>query len=342
MNSLKTTNTLLLLLVLPVVFYILHLLSFIFIPLMFSMFIALLFLPVMRWLIQKKVPKYISLFLVISIIVGFISILILIMQLSIKEILASSNDVLPKTTEKLTHLLIKIESFLGIEKTNDLNIITTYLKKLDLTNNLKNSFSAIGAMMSSLFLTAFFSILLLAGSINFQKILNNTIIKQKFSSIKIFMQIEKNLLTFIKAKFIISFFTGLGFTLACYYFDVSFPIFWGFFAFSINFVQMIGSIISIILLSIFAFLEIDSTTTLLFFILSISLVQIIMGSVLEPIFMGKSFSINVIAIVIMLLFWGYIWGVPGMILSIPLTVFLKIILDQFPNTKFFTKLIASE
>lgn len=342
MNSLKTTNTLLLLLVLPVVFYILHLLSFIFIPLMFSMFIALLFLPVMRWLIQKKVPKYISLFLVISIIVGFISILILIMQLSIKEILASSNDVLPKTTEKLTHLLIKIESFLGIEKTNDLNIITTYLKKLDLTNNLKNSFSAIGAMMSSLFLTAFFSILLLAGSINFQKILNNTIIKQKFSSIKIFMQIEKNLLTFIKAKFIISFFTGLGFTLACYYFDVSFPIFWGFFAFSINFVQMIGSIISIILLSIFAFLEIDSTTTLLFFILSISLVQIIMGSILEPIFMGKSFSINVIAIVIMLLFWGYIWGVPGMILSIPLTVFLKIILDQFPNTKFFTKLIASE
>ena len=81
---------------------------------------------------------------------------------------------------------------------------------------------------------------------NFQKILNDTVIHQKFSSVKVFMRIEKDLITFIKVKFIISFFTGLGFTVACYFFDVSFPIFWGLFAFVINFVQMIGSVISVV------------------------------------------------------------------------------------------------
>ena len=185
-----------------------------------------------------------------------------------------------------------------------------------------------------------FAILLLAESLNFQMILNKTVLHQKFSSIKVFMQIEKDLITFIKVKFIISFFTGLGFTLACYLFGVSFPLFWGLFAFAINFVQMIGSVISVLLLSVFAFVELDTTGTLLFFMLTITLVQLIMGGVLEPIFMGKSFSINVITILVMLMFWGFIWGVPGMILSIPITVFIKIILEQFPKTKVIASLMA--
>jgi predicted PurR-regulated permease PerM len=55
--------------------------------------------------------------------------------------------------------------------------------------------------------------------------------------------------------------------------------------------------------------------------------------------MGKSFSINVIAILVSLMFWGYIWGVPGLIMSIPITVFLKIIFEQFPQTKLFATLL---
>ena len=124
------------------------------------------------------------------------------------------------------------------------------------------------------------------------------------------------------------------------FFDISFPIFWGLFAFAINFVQMIGSIISVVLLSLFAFVELDPTGTLLFFIITITAIQILFGGVLEPIFMGKSFSINVITILIMLMLWGYIWGVPGFIMSIPITVFFKIILEQFPGTKVIANLFS--
>jgi predicted PurR-regulated permease PerM len=128
----------------------------------------------------------------------------------------------------------------------------------------------------------------------------------------------------------------------CLFFDVSFPIFWGLFAFAINFVQMVGSFISVVLLSLFAFVELNTSATLLFFIISISAVQILFGAVIEPVMMGKSFSINIIAVLVMLMFWGFLWGIPGLIMAIPITVFVKIILDQFPSTQLLASLLSGQ
>ncbi len=141
----------------------------------------------------------------------------------------------------------------------------------------------------------------------------------KFASVKTFRRIEKDIIKFIWVKFFISLFTGIGFTLACIFFDVSFPVFWGLFAFFINFVQMVGSVISVVLLSLFALIELDPSGTLLAFILVITGVQVLMGAVLEPIFLGKTFSINVVTVLVMLMLWGFIWGVPGLIMAIPIT-----------------------
>jgi predicted PurR-regulated permease PerM len=135
-------------------------------------------------------------------------------------------------------------------------------------------------------------------------------------------------------------FTGIGISVACLIFDVSFPIFWGLFAFVINFVQMIGSIVSVVLLALFAFIELDSSGTLLLFILSIIFVQVVMGGIIEPVLMGKTFAVNVVTVLIMLMLWGYIWNIPGLIMSIPMTVFIKIVLEQFPRTKVIADLMA--
>lgn len=340
MNERRTTNILLLIIALPVIFYVLKLLSFIFIPFTFSLFIALLFWPLVRWLRTKNTPKAISILVVILVIGVFIKLMGEVIHLSSKEILASENNLFEKAESKLETLIIPLERFFGIERIEGKSITLHYLQKINISKTLDSTIELIGSTISMTLMTFLFAILLLAESLNFQMILNKTLLHQKFSSIKVFMQIEKDLITFIKVKFIISFFTGLGFTLACYLFGVSFPLFWGLFAFVINFVQMIGSVISVVLLSLFAFVELDTTGTLLFFMLTLTLVQAIMGGVLEPVFMGKSFSINVITILVMLMFWGFIWGIPGMILSIPITVFIKIILEQFPKTKVIASLMA--
>ena len=339
MNERRTTNILLLIIAVPVVFYVLKLLSFIFIPLVFSMFIALLFWPLVRWLRNKKTPKTISILIVILIIGVFIKLTVEVIQLSSQEILASEN-LIEKAESKLEHLIIPLENYFGIERVEGESIILHYFQEIDLSKTFGSTIDLISNTTTMTLMTLFFAILLLSESLNFQKILHSVVVRQQFSSVKVFMRIEKDLIKFIKVKFIISLFTGLGFTLACYFFDVSFPIFWGLFAFAINFVQMIGSVISVLCLSLFAFVELDPTWMLLFFILTITLVQLIMGGILEPIFMGKSFSINVITILVMLMFWGFLWGVPGMIVCIPVTVFIKILLEQFPKTKIIANLMS--
>lgn len=340
MKDLKTTNLLLLIIVIPIVFYLLKLLSFIFIPLILSMFIALLFLPLMRWFNKRNIPKTISISLVILIFIGAFKIGGELIHLSSKEILSADNAFFLKAEDKLINLVTIVEAFFGIERVQGENVLVHYLQQFNFVNNIGSTLNFIGDTLSMTLMTAFFVVLWLAESINFQKVLNSTVLKQKHASVKAFRKIEKDLITFMKVKFLVSLGTGIGISLACLFFDVSFPIFWGLFAFAINFVQMIGSFVSVILLAIFAFVELDPTGTLVLFILSIIGVQALFGGVLEPVLMGKSFSINVITILVMLMLWGFIWGVPGMIMSIPITVFIKIILEQFPKTKIVADLLA--
>lgn len=304
------------------------------------MFIALLFLPLMRWLNKKGVSKSISIFIVALIILVVLKIGGELIQLSSQELLSADNLFLKKAETKLQGLFIALEDNFGIPYSQDKNILNHIFPQESMMKNFGSTLDFLGNTITMILMTVFFVVLWLAESINVQKLMNNTILKQKHTSVKTFLKIEKDLIKFIKVKFLVSLFTGIGIGLACVFFDVSFPIFWGLFAFAINFVQMVGSFVSVILLSIFAFVELETTSTLLFFIISITGVQVLFGSILEPIFMGKSFSINIITVLVMLMLWGYIWGVPGLIMAIPITVFIKIILEQFPQTKVIASLIS--
>jgi len=336
LNQTRTTNILLLIIVIPLVFYLLKILSFIFIPLVFSMFIALLFLPLMRWLAKRKVPKIVSIVVIVLLIIVGLRLGAELVKLSSKQIMATDTAFFDKAEDKITNLMFYVEEVFGVESQKDKKILSQFVKK----ENLGSTVDFLQRSLTMVLMVAFFVVLLLAESINMHKVLNNTILKQKYASIKTFMKIEKDLITFIKVKFFVSLLTGIGTGLACLFFDISFPIFWGLFVFIINFVQMVGSFISVILLSLFAFVELDPTSTLFFFILTITGVQVLFGGILEPIFMGKSFSINIITVLVMLMFWGFLWGIPGLIMAIPITVFIKIILEQFPETKRIANLLS--
>lgn len=336
LNQMRTTNILLLVIVISLVFYLLKILSFIFIPLVFSMFIALLFLPLMRWLGKNKVPKFVSIIIVVLLIIGGLKIGVELIQLSSKQIMSSDTDFFAKAEIKLYEAKFYLEDNFGITFQKENNILSQFLQK----DNIGSLVDFLRKFLTTILMTAFFVVLWLAESINIHKLLNRTILKRKHASIRAFMKIEKDLNTFIKVKVLVSLLTGIGTGLACMFFDVSFPIFWGLFAFVINFVQMVGSFITVFLLSIFAFVELETTGALFFFILTISGVQVLFGAILEPIFMGKSFSINVIAVLVMLMFWGFLWGIPGLIMAIPITVFFKIILEQFQSTKIIASLLS--
>ncbi len=340
LNNLNRTNNLLSIMVVVLVFYLLKILSFIFIPLTFGMFMALLFLPIMRWLRTKGLPKWLSIGVVIGIIALILKLFGELVKLSSREIINADSNFFQKAESKFTILVGNVEGFFGIERIGNDNVLIHYLSQANVFGNFGNTLDFIGDTLTMALMTIFFGVLLLMDSFNFERVLTKAIFKSKTMSIRTFLKIEKDIARFLIVKFLVSFGTGVGFSIACYSFDVSFPIFWGVFAFLINFVQMVGSVISVVLLSIFAFVEIEAYTVLLVFSLIITGVQVLFGAVLEPIFMGKTFSLNVVTVLVMLMLWGFIWGVPGLIMAIPITVILKIILEQIPSTRMMAEMMS--
>jgi len=333
MKSLRTTNTLLLLLVIPVVFYVLKLISFIFIPLVLSMFIAVLFLPLMRWLRRKNIPRILRVFTVVFLVFLVFWGIVKLMVVSSAQVVEHSSSFLVKAKDQVDTLVFNIETALGGEIISSAELFSQFVDNLDVASKFGPTLEYFKGTFTMILMTAFFVILWLAESINVQQIIKSVISEHKYASVKTFLEIESKLITFVKVKVMVSLLVGISTGLVCYFFGISFPVFWGLFALLAIYIQFIGPLVQIVLLALFGLVELDLSSQFLFFMISVLLIHIIIGSVLEPIFMGKSFSINVITILIMLMLWGYIWGVPGMVLSIPITVFMKIIMEQFPSTQ---------
>ncbi len=256
-----------------------------------------------------------------------------IMILSSAEVVGHSEAFLSKAKFKIDDLVLNIENLLGSKIVGSRELFSRVIHNIDMAGKFGPTLEYFRGTLTMIMMTAFFVILWLAESINVEQIIKSMMTEHKFSSVKAFMEIEKKLITFVKVKVVVSLMIGLGVGLVCYFFGVSFAIFWGLFAMMGVYIQMIGPLVQILVLALFAMVELDISAKYLFFLISMISVHVLVGSVLEPIFMGKSFSINVITILIMLMLWGYIWGISGMVLSIPITVLIKIILEQFPSTK---------
>ncbi|MCC5923797.1 MAG: AI-2E family transporter [Crocinitomicaceae bacterium] len=345
-KNLRDIKKLLLIIIVPFVLYLLSVLSIIFIPLFFALFAALLFMPLMRWFQRRSIPNVLGIVVVIIFIAGGLKIGSEVVKLSSREIANSNKDFYEKFDRKLNDVIEPLMDWTGVHPVEGQSNLEALLNSErfseGLFGNVSNTLNFTRKFISMLLMTIFFTILLLAGSLNMQKVMELLIFKQRYSSIKTFRQIEKDILKFIIVKFAMSLFTGVGFGLACYFFGVSFPFFWGLFAFLINFVQMVGSIISVIVLLAFALVELDQTGSLLGFVLVIAGIQVLFGAILEPILMGKSFAINTVTVLIMLALWGFIWGIPGLVLAIPITALIKKIMEQFPQTAVYARIMGQE
>lgn len=344
LNTHATTNKLLLIIVVPLVFYLFKTLSFIFIPLFGALLIALLFLPLMRWFAKKNISKTVSISLIVSILFLLLFLVFIVMRISAREILSADQAFWDSMMVNFNKALIPVMEILGIEKVSGQDNVSSFLHSETIVGFAS---SKIGGVLTNIrqtvvmFLMAiFFVLLLMAGSINVQKVMENTIFKKRIPSMKTFVILEKSIVKFIIVKFLISLATGISFSIACLAFDVPFPVFWGTMAFLLNFVQMVGSIVITAILAIFGVAVLPAGLGLLAFVLVIVGIQVLFGSIIEPIFMGKTFSINTITILIIILLWGYIWGVPGLIFSVPITVALKTILEQFPKTKIIAQIMS--
>lgn len=128
---------------------------------------------------------------------------------------------------------------------------------------------------------------------------------------------------------------GIGLSLI----GVDFAILWGILAGLLNFIPTIGSIIAAAPAVLIALLGMGMTEAVLVLILYV-VVNVGIGSILEPKFMGRTLGLSPLVVLVSLLVWGWVFGPVGMLLSIPLTMIAKLALESKPDTRWIGILMS--
>ena len=116
----------------------------------------------------------------------------------------------------------------------------------------------------------------------------------------------------------------------------------GFIAFILNFIPTIGTIIAVLIPTVFAIIQLTDLSSILYLFIFLVLIQFVIGNVIYPKLMGKSLNISQFVVILSLVVWGAMWGTIGMFLAVPIMMILLIILSQFESTKNLAVLISED
>jgi len=147
-------------------------------------------------------------------------------------------------------------------------------------------------------------------------------------------EIESRVQKYIGIKILSSMATGVLVYLVLQFLGVRFAMSFGAFAFILNFIPNLGSIVATLLPLPFVLLTPDvSMITVALALLLPLCIQFTIGSVLEPKIMGDTLGLHPVVVLMSLIFWGMLWGFSGMLLAIPMTASAKIIFARIDVTK---------
>lgn len=146
---------------------------------------------------------------------------------------------------------------------------------------------------------------------------------------------------YLAIKTLISFATGVIVTIGLTLLGLDYSLLWGLLAFLLNYVPNIGSIIAAVPAVLLAVVQLGPGQALA--VASIYLaVNVIMGNAIEPRFMGRKLGLSSLVVFISLVFWGWVLGPVGMLLSVPLTMIVKIALEESESTRWLAILLSSD
>ena len=146
-------------------------------------------------------------------------------------------------------------------------------------------------------------------------------------------RIGESISSYFRLKTLVSLITGGVSYIALRLIGVDAPEFWAFLIFILNFIPTIGSLIATFFPAIFCLFQFGVFFPSILVILIVGSIQLLVGNYIEPRIMGSSMNISPLVTILALSIWGAIWGIIGMILSVPITVITIIILSQFEKTK---------
>jgi predicted PurR-regulated permease PerM len=152
--------------------------------------------------------------------------------------------------------------------------------------------------------------------------------------------IDHQVQKYLALKTVICIVSGLLAVLILVIFGVNFAVLFGVVTFLLNYIPNIGSFIAKVFPFLWAMLQFDSFWKAVWVLVVLFIVDGVIGMLVEPRIMGKGLGLSPLSILFALFFWGWLWGIPGMILAVPMMVILKIICGNFPELKFLDALLS--
>jgi len=153
------------------------------------------------------------------------------------------------------------------------------------------------------------------------------VLRVKGPDLSLFQNTSRDIQKYLAIKTVASAVTGILAAISCIIFRVDFPLLWGLVAFLFNYVPAIGSIFAAVPPVILA-LILHGFWPAAGVLGCYLVINFTIGNFLEPIFLGDRFGISTVVVVLSVLFWGFIWGPVGMLLAVPLTMLVKVMLDN--------------
>ncbi len=301
-------------------------------PFSLAVFISFVLAPLLDFLTRLKIPRLISIIFIL-ILTFFIFYLMGSLIYSSGKAFAAG---IPKYSQKVDMIISSIQEKYNLSGPEGGPV--DWLKQLDLGkigSILLNSLGPFLSFISNLFLILIFLIFILAGRGQVIPKIERSFSKHRASTIsEVINNIDNQIQRYLAIKTVVSFSTGVFALVVLLLFGVDFAIVFGFLTFVLNYIPNIGSIIATAFPVLIAFFQFETILPAIWILLILISIQMVMGNVVEPRIMGEGLDLSPLVVLFFLFFWGWLWGIPGMILAVPIAAVIKIVCSNIPDLNF--------
>jgi len=307
------------------------------VPFLLSIFIAIICNPIIVKAARYKIPKALAVVIVIAI---FVTIALSLAGLVGKS-LAELSQQLPvyraQLKEQFIWLTATLENY-NIQISSE--ILIEYFDPAAALGLAADMLSGIGGAMANLFLIIITVIFMLfeASSLPVKLHLALDDPQMRIKQIDRFLT---SVNSYLAIKTLVSIATGICVSLMLWAFGLDFFLLWGVLAFLLNYIPNIGSIIAAVPAMSLAMLQLG-TAEAGFIGLGYMIINMVMGNVVEPRYLGKGLGLSTLVVFLSLIFWGWLLGTVGMLLSVPLTMVIKIALESSQEGRWFAVLLSND
>ncbi len=307
--------------------------SVIIVPFLLALFMATILSPFFLWLKKIGLGEVFALIIIVLFLLLIISLMVTLIGSSVQDFSQNVPLYEIKLRNDLSQIIDTLDKWgLHIPKEDFVNLFQTG----NLMRYIANTLKSLGSLLTNSFMIILTITFMLMEISQFTAKIEQT----NSNSLIQLIEISDKIKHYILLKAATSAATGIIIAIILEIFGIHYAILWGLIAFALNFIPNIGSIIAAVPAIIMAIVQYNFTVAF-FVMLSYLVVNIIIGSIIEPRILGRGLGLSTLVVFLSLIFWGWLLGPIGMLLSVPLTIMIKIALDTQPNTKWIATLLSS-